>query len=93
MGRRMDGCNRAGGGRDSRRLLPVHWSPYRRELGWRLHEGDDFHPQENIDKMSKGEPLTDQTELNKCHSEASFEQMVKAAGKELLTGAKAPTLS
>lgn len=26
-------------------------------------------------------------------SEASFEQMVKAAGKELLTGAKAPTLS
>lgn len=34
-----------------------------------------------------------QTELNKCHSEASFEQMVKAAGKELLTGAKAPTFS
>ncbi|TNM89695.1 hypothetical protein fugu_003929 [Takifugu bimaculatus] len=32
-------------------------------LGWRLHEGDDFHPQENIDKMSKGEPLTDQDRL------------------------------
>lgn len=32
--------------------------------------------------------LTPQTELNKCHREASFEQMVKAAGKELLTGAK-----
>lgn len=30
------------------------------QLGWRLHEGDDFHPQENIDKMAKGEPLTDQ---------------------------------
>ncbi|XP_056888739.1 probable gluconokinase [Takifugu flavidus] len=33
------------------------------KLGWRLHEGDDFHPQENIDKMSKGEPLTDQDRL------------------------------
>lgn len=30
------------------------------QLGWRLHEGDDFHPQENIDKMANGEPLTDQ---------------------------------
>lgn len=30
------------------------------QLGWRLHEGDHFHPQENIDKMAKGEPLTDQ---------------------------------
>lgn len=28
-------------------------------LGWRFIEGDDFHPQDNIDKMSRGEPLDD----------------------------------
>lgn len=33
------------------------------KLGWPLHEGDDFHPQANIDKMSRGEPLTDQDRL------------------------------
>lgn len=30
------------------------------QLGWPLHEGDDFHPRENIEKMARGEPLTDQ---------------------------------
>ncbi|XP_029366110.1 probable gluconokinase isoform X2 [Echeneis naucrates] len=29
------------------------------KLGWPVYEGDDFHPQENIEKMSRGEPLTD----------------------------------
>lgn len=40
MGRRMDGCNRAGRGRDFTRLLPVHWSPYRREV--RVHPTPPF---------------------------------------------------
>jgi len=30
------------------------------QLGWDLEEGDDLHPQENIDKMSSGEPLNDE---------------------------------
>ncbi|KAE8292087.1 putative gluconokinase [Larimichthys crocea] len=30
------------------------------KLGWPMHEGDDYHPQENIEKMARGEPLTDQ---------------------------------
>nr|XP_046243568.1 probable gluconokinase [Scatophagus argus] len=30
------------------------------KLGWPLHEADNFHPQENIEKMARGEPLTDQ---------------------------------
>ncbi|KAG9337200.1 hypothetical protein JZ751_029680 [Albula glossodonta] len=30
------------------------------KLGWTLHEGDDYHPKENIDKMASGVPLTDQ---------------------------------
>ncbi|XP_056448115.1 probable gluconokinase isoform X1 [Gadus chalcogrammus] len=40
------------------------------KLGWPLYEGDDFHPPENIDKMARGEALTDQDRfpwLHKLH--------------------------
>ncbi|WP_261663088.1 gluconokinase [Deinococcus sp. Marseille-Q6407] len=30
-----------------------------RQLGWPFAEADEFHPQANIDKMSRGEALTD----------------------------------
>ena len=30
-----------------------------KELGWRLVEGDDFHPRENVAKMAAGTPLED----------------------------------
>lgn len=29
-------------------------------LGWEFAEGDDFHPQANVDKMASGHPLTDE---------------------------------
>ena len=29
------------------------------DLGWPFYDGDDFHPQANIDKMRQGVPLTD----------------------------------
>lgn len=29
------------------------------ELGWRFYEGDDFHPAANVEKLRRGEPLTD----------------------------------
>jgi gluconokinase len=29
------------------------------QLGWTFVEGDDFHPQANVEKMHRGEPLTD----------------------------------
>lgn len=29
------------------------------ELGWRFYEGDDFHPPSNVEKMRRGEALTD----------------------------------
>lgn len=29
-------------------------------LGWEFAEGDDFHPQANVDKMHAGQPLTDE---------------------------------
>jgi gluconokinase len=28
-------------------------------MGWRFQEGDDLHPRANVEKMSRGEPLTD----------------------------------
>jgi gluconokinase len=31
----------------------------RDQLGWPFYDGDDFHPPANIEKMSKGIPLTD----------------------------------
>jgi len=30
------------------------------ELGWRFYEGDEFHPSANIEKMRRGEALTDE---------------------------------
>lgn len=30
------------------------------DLGWPFSDGDDFHPQANIDKMRQGLPLTDE---------------------------------
>ena len=29
-------------------------------LGWTFADGDAFHPEANVDKMSRGEPLTDE---------------------------------
>jgi gluconokinase len=30
------------------------------DLGWTFYEGDDFHSTENVEKMSRGIPLTDE---------------------------------
>ncbi len=30
-----------------------------RQLGWEFFDGDDFHPDANVEKMSRGVPLTD----------------------------------
>lgn len=29
-------------------------------LGWSFHDGDDYHPPANVEKMSRGIPLTDE---------------------------------
>ena len=33
------------------------------KLGWRFREGDDFHPPENVDKMSRGVALSDRDRM------------------------------
>ncbi|MDI2091404.1 gluconokinase [Commensalibacter oyaizuii] len=43
----------------------------KQKLGWPFQEGDALHPSENIKKMSKGIPLTDEDRypwLAKCHA-------------------------
>lgn len=30
------------------------------DLGWRFVDGDDFHPKDNLDKISRNLPLTDE---------------------------------
>lgn len=30
------------------------------ELGWRFYDADDFHSEENLDKLKRGVPLTDE---------------------------------
>jgi gluconokinase len=34
-----------------------------RRFGWTFYEGDDFHPEENIEKMSRGIALSDEDRL------------------------------
>lgn len=34
-----------------------------RKLGWNFYDADDFHPKENIEKINKGIPLTDEDRL------------------------------
>src|SRR6266513_1871165 len=31
-----------------------------KELSWKFYDADDFHPSANINKMNRGEPLTDE---------------------------------
>ncbi len=31
-----------------------------KDLNWRFYDGDDFHPKANVDKMSRGIPLSDE---------------------------------
>jgi len=34
-----------------------------RKLGWNFYDADDFHPKENMEKINKGIPLTDEDRL------------------------------
>ena len=46
-------------------------------LAWRFVEGDDFHPRENMEKMSRGEPLNDDDRrpwLDRLNSEIESDQ-------------------
>jgi len=50
-------------------------------LGARFHEGDAFHPPANVEKMRRGEPLTDQDRLPWLKAIAAAIASVDAAGE------------
>lgn len=41
-------------------------------LGWPFYDGDDFHPPDNIEKMSRGIPLTDEDRAGWLRTLANF---------------------
>lgn len=57
--------------------------------GWPYHDGDDFHPPENVEKMRGGTPLTDADRrpwLEALHRKA---EAVLAAGEGAIIGCSA----
>lgn len=50
------------------------------QLGWDLAEGDDMHPQENVEKMRAGHPLTDEDRWPWLETVASWIQEHTMAG-------------
>jgi len=50
------------------------------ELEWTFVEGDEFHPQANVDKMRRGEPLTDADRAPWLHAlRARIDQLAAAS--------------
>ena len=59
------------------------------ELGWPFHDGDQFHPQANIDKMSAGVPLDDDDRRPWLRALADEIARLDAAGEASVTACSA----
>ncbi len=59
------------------------------KLGWKFYDGDDFHPQANIDKMASGIPLNDADRMSwlKALHDLAFEQ--NQLGKSVIVACSA----
>ena len=60
-----------------------------RRLGWPYAEADEFHPTENIAKMSRGEPLTDEDRAPWLAAIAQFIDRVCARGDHAVVSCSA----
>ncbi len=58
-------------------------------LGWDFAEGDDFHPPENVAKMSAGHPLTDMDRFPWLGTLAAWIREHDAAGRSTLMSCSA----
>lgn len=58
-------------------------------LGWEFAEGDDFHPQANIDKMAAGRPLSDEDRIPWLQSLADWTRERDLAGRPTLVSCSA----
>lgn len=61
----------------------------RDRLGWDFAEGDDFHPQANVDKMAAGHALSDEDRLPWLESLAAWTREQDAAGRSTLLSCSA----
>ena len=58
-------------------------------LGWEFAEGDDFHPQANVDKMAAGYPLSDEDRAPWLETLAEWTAERDAAGTPTLLSCSA----
>ena len=58
-------------------------------LGWQFQDGDDFHPEANVAKMSAGHPLTDDDRWPWLQSIADEIDKVSRAGGRLVVACSA----
>ncbi len=58
-------------------------------LGWEFAEGDDFHPQANVDKMASGVPLTDEDRWPWLRALAAWTAQHAAAGRSTIVSCSA----
>lgn len=56
-------------------------------LGWPFYDGDDFHPEANVEKMARGEPLTDEDRW------PWLERIARLIGEQLTKGQPAVVTS
>lgn len=59
------------------------------QLSWEFADGDDFHPPANIEKMSRGIPLTDEDRLPWLQSIRDAMQQWQAQGKSVVVACSA----
>jgi len=59
------------------------------QLSWEFADGDDFHPPANIDKMSRGIPLTDEDRLPWLKSIRDATRRWEAQGKSAVVACSA----
>ena len=60
-----------------------------RTLRWEFAEGDDFHPQANVDKMASGVPLTDEDRWPWLRALAEWTAAHAAAGRSTIISCSA----
>jgi len=59
------------------------------QLSWEFADGDDFHPLANIEKMSRGIPLTDEDRIPWLESIRDAMQQWEAQGKNVVLACSA----
>ena len=60
-----------------------------KQLGWKFHDADDYHPPANIEKMCRGVPLTDEDRKPWLQTLASLIHDARDRGENIVLGCSA----